>query len=82
MQHGGVGFGFFSVQAFAARDRDGTGYVSVEDVCAVLRTLGCDLSPPELRGVLADLRVFVDGMHKLDYKKFVEAVRGKAPPGL
>jgi Ca2+-binding EF-hand superfamily protein len=77
-----VGFGFFSVQAFAARDRDGTGYVSVEDVCAVLRTLGCDLSPPELRGVLADLRVFVDGMHKLDYKKFVEAVRGKAPPGL
>jgi Ca2+-binding EF-hand superfamily protein len=68
-------------QALAARDRDGTGYVTVEDACAVVRTVGLDVTLADLRTLLADLRLFVDDSHKFDYKKFVEAVRMKVPTG-
>jgi hypothetical protein len=69
------------LQAFSARDRDGTGYVTVDDAVAVLRSQGATLTSRDLRTALADLRVLVDDAGKLDYRKFVEAARGKGGPG-
>jgi hypothetical protein len=47
----------------------------------VLRPLGVTLSPFDVDTVLHDLRVAVDGFGKLDYRKFMDALKSYLIPG-
>jgi Ca2+-binding EF-hand superfamily protein len=65
----------------SARDRDGTGYITTDDLAAVLRTIGVTLAPFEVEAVLHDVGVLVDGFGKLDYRRFLDAMKPYLLPG-
>ena len=69
------------LQALSARDRDGTGYITTDDLAAVLRSFGVPLGAHEIDAVLHDLNVMVDGFGKLDYRRFMDAMKQYMLPG-
>jgi Ca2+-binding EF-hand superfamily protein len=69
------------MQSLASRDRGGTGYVTLDDVVAVLRSIGVHFTVDEVEHVLQLLNIHVDGFGKLNYKKFVSSMKQYMPPG-
>lgn len=70
------------IGALAARDRDGTGYVSKDDVIAVLRSMGVHVPPSEIDPILESLQVHVDHFGKLNYRHFVDQIAAYLPAGM
>jgi hypothetical protein len=69
------------IGALAARDRDGTGYVSKDDVIAVLRSMGVHVPLTEIDPILESLQVHVDPFGKLNYRHFVDQIAAYLPSG-
>ena len=71
-----------SRQALSSRDRDGTGYITTEDLAAVMRSHGVVLAPHDVDDVVQGLGVPVDGFGKLDYRRFLNALKVHLVPGV
>lgn len=68
-------------QALASRDRDGTGYVTVDDLLSVLRQMGVHVPGGDMTLILDSLNVHVDHFGKLNYKHFVTQLSSYLPTG-
>ena len=70
------------VQALAARDRDGTGYVSVDDLCTVMSQYNVFLDRVSASAAIRQQGVHIDQYDKLNYKQLLSLLTSGAATGL
>ncbi len=70
------------VQALAARDRDGTGYVSVDDLCTVMSQYNVFLDRVSASAAIRQQGVHIDQYDKLNYKQLLSQLNSGAATGL
>lgn len=70
------------MQALAARDRDGTGYVSVDDVCTVMAQHNVFVDRVSASAAIRQQGIHIDQYDKLNYKQLLSQLNSGASTGL
>merc|ERR1712062_480080 len=60
-------------QAFDEFDKDGSGFISTEELLAVLRAMGQNPTEDELNSLV--MEVDIDGNGTIDFEEFIEMMR-------